>query len=115
MNTIKDAIRSAISGLMVGGLVGLLGMGLVAQTGGIADEETPSGAIDGVNDTFRIARAPSPFLSLHVYRNGLRLKRCRAGINLPCDYTLVTPYNKFVFIPSQVPQPGDILIADYRY
>ncbi len=60
-------------------------------------------------------RAPIPWISLKVFRNGIRLRRCRDGVAPPCDYTLVAPYNKLVFVPLQIPQPGDLLLADYRY
>ncbi len=83
--------------------------------GAFADEEVLKGTIDGVNDTFTIVRAPIPWISLKVFRNGVRLRRCRDGVAPPCDYTLVAPYNKLVFIPLQIPQPGDLLLADYRY
>jgi hypothetical protein len=88
--------------------------------GAFADEEVLKGTIDGVNDTFTIARAPIPWISLKVFRNGVRLRRCRDGIAGPCDYTLVAPYNKLVFVPSQIPKvyvdgTTDLLLADYRY
>lgn len=90
---------------------------LLAQTatGAFADEEMLKGTVDGVNDTFTIVRAPIPWISLKVYLNGQRLRRCRDGIAGPCDYTLIAPYNKLVFVPGQIPQAGDLLLADYRY
>lgn len=93
----------------------------IAQTAAVAfaDEEVLKGVIDGVNDTFTIARAPLPWISLKVFRNGVRMRRCRDGIAGPCDYTLVAPYNKLVFKPGQIPQltngEPDLLVADYRY
>jgi hypothetical protein len=103
-------------GLTVASLL-ILAMGLRAQTaqGLFADEEVLKGTADGVNDTFTIVRAPLPWISLKVYRNGIRLRRCRAGIAGPCDYTLIAPYNKLVFVPGQIPLTGDLLLADYRY
>jgi len=90
---------------------------LIGQTavGAFADEEVLRGTIDGVNDTFTIVRAPLPWISLKVFRNGIRLRRCRDGIAGPCDYVLIAPYNKLVFVPGQIPQSGDLLLADYRY
>ncbi len=86
---------------------------------GIQSEEVPRGAIDGVNSSFALNFQPAPFGSLHVFRNGLRQKR-----NL--DYILTGPnHMQIVFQPLPVvppgtigqviPQPGDILLADYTY
>ena len=98
-------------------LAAAAGMLLRGQTaiGAFADEEVLKGTVDGVNDTFTIVRAPIPWISLKVFRNGVRLRRCRDGVAPPCDYTLIAPYNKLVFVPLQIPQPGDLLLADYRY
>lgn len=98
-------------------LLGLVATALWAQTatGAFADEEVLKGTVDGVNDTFTIVRAPIPWISLKIFRNGIRLRRCRDGVAGPCDYTLIAPYNKLVFVPGQIPQPGDMILADYRY
>ena len=45
------------------------------------DQQTPTGALNGVNAVFTLAQAPSPSTSLEVYRNGILLT---AGV----DYTL---------------------------
>jgi hypothetical protein len=70
-----------------------------------ADEETPSGVVDGSNATFVLAAVPNPAASLVVHRNGIRQK---AGL----DYTLTA--NTIEFVPAAVPQPGDTLLAGYR-
>jgi hypothetical protein len=89
-------------------------------------EETPQGAIDGVNNTFTIAHQPLPWAAIKLYRNGLRLKRAVVVQGSPTsgigDYSLDTTVfsnTKIVFqtacTPSCIPQPGDILLADYTY
>lgn len=72
------------------------------------DNETPSGTIDGVNAAFTLANNPDPDSSLRLSLNGLRM-RSGAGN----DYTLsgVT----ITFETDQIPQTGDVLLADYRY
>jgi hypothetical protein len=103
--------------ILAGLLILLASHFLRAQTatGAIADEEELKGLLNGVNDTFTIVRAPIPWISLKVYRNGIRMRRCRDGVPGICDYTLLAPYNKLVFIPGNLPLAGDLLIADYRY
>lgn len=66
------------------------------------DGEVPAGIIDGLNATFTLSNAPLP-LTLHLYRNGLRMK---SGF----DYNLTGATITFLFIP----QIGDTLLADYR-
>lgn len=68
-----------------------------------ADEETPSGTINGINTTFTLAHTPLSG-SLKVYLNGIRLKNGN-------DYTLATTTITMINIPGT----GDTLIADYRY
>jgi hypothetical protein len=69
------------------------------------DQETPSGAINGINAAFTLSQTPSPSTSLIVYRNGVRLT---SGI----DYTAVG--NALAFVGTLVPQSGDILLCSYR-
>jgi hypothetical protein len=103
-------MRKILSVIVAAGALG-------AQTWDVhlAEEETPGGRIDGINATFTLAHAPKPWLSLKLFRNGLRLRRCQNGAVTMCDYTLVSPYNKLTFQSGGVPQPGDILLADYRW
>lgn len=70
-----------------------------------ADDETPAGAIDGVNTVFTLARAPSPAASLLLYLNGIVQRPAGA------DYTLAG--NSITF--NAAPQIGDNLEAWYRY
>jgi hypothetical protein len=57
------------------------------------DDETPSGTIDGVNDTFTLAHAPTPADSLMLFFNGQELAQ---GV----DYTLVTNVITFLTPPD---------------
>jgi hypothetical protein len=72
---------------------------------GFVDEETPSGAINGVNTVFTLAQTPSPSTSLAVYRNGLRMT---SGV----DYTLSGAV--ITFMAGLGPQSSDTLICSYR-
>ena len=78
--------------------VGLPGVGFV-------DQETPSGAVNGVNASFTLSQSPSPSSSLAVYRNGVRLT---AGVDYTATGTAIT------FGPTLLPQTGDVLVCSYR-
>ena len=69
-----------------------------------ADEETPAGAIDGVNKVFTLGHTPNPAASLQLF-NGLMQK---PGGN---DYTLAGNTITFTAAPSV----GSTLLAWYRY
>ncbi len=71
-----------------------------------ADFETPSGVIDGSNSVFALNASPSPASSLTLIKNGQTLT---AGH----DYSLSG--NNILFLAGAVPQPGDALVASYRY
>jgi hypothetical protein len=71
---------------------------------GFVDAETPSGTIDGVNNSYTLAQAPNPASSLDVFRNGMRMA---VGV----DYTLSGNAITFVAV---VPQIGDVLLCSYR-
>lgn len=105
-------MRKILSALVV--IAGLLGAQSPLGTR-LAEEEVVAGAIDGVNATFGLAHAPYPWASLKLYWNGLRLTRCRDGKTTDCDYTLVAPYTKLTLAEGLVPEPGDQLVADYRW
>jgi uncharacterized protein YoxC len=70
------------------------------------DNETPGGAINGVNLTFTLASAPNPAGSLRLFRNGLLMDP--GG-----DYTLAG--SSITFAAASTPQTGDSLAAYYRY
>ena len=68
--------------------------------------ETPTGTIDGENDEFTLANVPIAG-SVALYKNGLR-QRAGAGN----DYTISG--DTITFEAGNIPQPGDVLLADYR-
>ncbi len=69
----------------------------------IIDDETPTGTVNGVNQTFTINHAPSPVTSLKVYVNGARMR-------ITEDYTFSGQTITFVTAPPT----GSILLTDYR-
>lgn len=72
-----------------------------------AEEETPSGTIDGSNAAFTLAHTPSPAGSLKLYKNGVRMKA--GGV----DYTLATA--TVTYVSGVKPLTGDSHVCDYRY
>jgi hypothetical protein len=72
---------------------------------GFVDQQTPTGATNGVNTTFTLSQTPSPSASLTVFLNGLLMS---AGV----DYTLSG--STITFLTASVPQTGDILLCSYR-
>ena len=70
------------------------------------NNETPGGAVDGSNATFTLANTPSPATSLALYRNGLLQQ---AGV----DFNLQTG-GSILFVTAAVPQPGDVMLANYQ-
>jgi hypothetical protein len=71
-----------------------------------ADNEIPSGTINGSNATFTLTATPTPSVSLTLYRNGVLLKQ-------GADYTLTGSI--ITFGGGEIPQTGDLLLASYRY
>lgn len=71
-----------------------------------ADQETPAGAIDGSNAAFTLKNAPNPATSLLLFLNGTCMK---AGVDYDLSSSAVT------FRPAQIPKPGAVLLASYRY
>ncbi len=78
-----------------------------APLASFTDAETPAGTIDGSNLSFTLATAPSPALSLKLYKNGVLL-------NQNGDYTLAGNIVSFASA-AVTPQPGDLLVASYRH
>lgn len=76
-----------------------------AASTGIADIETPSGAINGVNPVFVLSAVPFPAASLQLYRNGLLQKQ-------GADYSLSG--QTITFVSSCIPGTGDAVQATYR-
>lgn len=73
------------------------------SSGTFVDGETPSGTINGSNDTFTLANTPTAG-SVNVYLNGTRR-------TLTEDYTISGDTITFV----SPPRSGSILRVDYRY
>jgi hypothetical protein len=71
-----------------------------------ADEEVPTGAINGSNVTFTLAFTPSPAASLILVLNGV-IQHQGAGK----DYTISGNTITFAVAPTT----GDILLAWYRH
>ena len=74
-------------------------------TGAFADNETPTGLVNGSNTKYTLAATPNPTASLHVYKNGQLLYAGGA------DYTLTT--NSISM--TVAPKTGDVISADYRH
>ena len=68
------------------------------------DGETPSGAVNGSNAAYVLAFMPATG-SVHVYRNGLRMK-------VATDYTIAGA--TITFQSGSIPQAGDVVMVDYR-
>ena len=76
------------------------------STFNFVDGETPGGVVDGSNLTFTLANAPAPASSLHLFRNGLLQK-----LNFDYTFSGLT----LVFVTVAAPQPGDTILAEYRF
>lgn len=72
-----------------------------------ADQEIPSGTINGSNSTFTLAFAPSPATSLELFKNGV-LQQSGGG-----DFTLSG--QTITFVAGSVPRSGATLAAWYRH
>ena len=69
------------------------------------DAETPSGTIDGVNDTFTLVTSPDPPASLELTKNGVVQK---PGVDFSLSSDTVT------FLAGAIPRTGDTLLVWYR-
>jgi len=74
-------------------------------SGTFADNETPSGTINGANTTFTLAHTPSPAASLTCFENGVAQ---RAG---GADFTLATATMTY----GVAPPTGTTLVCNYRF
>jgi hypothetical protein len=72
---------------------------------GFIDQQTPTGAINGVNSSFTLSQTPNPTASLEVYRNGLLM-------SIGVDYTLSG--SVVTFLTASIPQTSDTLLCSYR-
>ena len=82
------------------GCVGIL-------SGTFVDNVAPTGTINGTNDTFTLANAPSPAGSLSLYKNGQLM------IAGGADYTLSSL--TIVYVAGAIPKTGDVHKASYRF
>jgi len=69
------------------------------------DGETPSGAMNGTNPTFRLSTDPNPVASLRLYRNGLLMQ---LGVEFVLNSNIVT------MAVNRTPVTGDVIQAWYR-
>jgi hypothetical protein len=75
------------------------------QLPGYSDGESPTGVVDGANDTFGLVGQPTPPASLLLFRNGMLQKQ---GFDYTLSGTVLT------YSGGAIPQPGDTLVASYR-
>jgi hypothetical protein len=76
----------------------------VGPAAAFKDDESPAGALNGVNTTFTLSFAPNPVLSLRLYKNGLLLKP-------GADYLLSGATITF----ASTPQATDVIVSYYRH
>lgn len=74
-------------------------------TGSFADNEVPSGTINGSTIAFTLLHTPSPTASLHCLKNG------QLNYAAGADYTLATATITFVTAPIT----GTVITCDYRF
>ena len=106
--TSGQVIGFALSAVTAGSNVSVLLFGtenVGAATFNFADDETPSGSINGSNVTFTLAHTPSPGASLSLFKNGQKLEPGGA------DYSLSTN----TITATVAPKTGDTLTANYRF
>lgn len=72
-----------------------------------ADNETPTGTVNGINTVFTLAHTPNPAASLDLFKNGQLL--IASGV----DFTLATA--TVTFTAGSIPQTGDAIICSYRF
>src|SRR6185369_7061176 len=74
----------------------------------LVDNETPTGAVNGVNAVFTIANVPNPPSSLKVWNDGGQLLK-PGGV----DYTLSGA--TITYAAASIPQIGDVPTYSYRF
>ncbi len=87
-------------------LFAITGVLLFAQSTSVKNEQ-PAGAPDGVRQFFTLKHRPIKW-TVQLYRNGIR-----QFIGL--DFAEDPPGSRVGFFPCCLPQPGDVLLADYEY
>jgi predicted porin len=76
-------------------------------TGNFADNEVPTGTVNGVNAAFTLAHTPSPAASLSCSKNGQLM------IAGGADYTLATA--TLTYVAGAIPKTGDAQVCNYRW
>lgn len=76
-------------------------------TGNFADNEVPSGTVNGVNAAFTLAHTPNPAASLSCDKNGQLM------IAGGSDYTLATA--TLTYVAGAIPKTGDVQVCNYRW
>lgn len=74
-------------------------------TGNFADNEVPTGTINGVTTAFTLAHTPNPALSLNCFENGVQQRAAGA------DFTLATATITY----GVAPPTGATLVCNYRW
>jgi hypothetical protein len=74
------------------------------ETVSFSDSETPTGLVNGINNSYTLANTPTG--GLRVFKNGVLL-------NAGADYAAAGA--TLTFSNSAIPNAGDILVAYYRY
>lgn len=106
--TTGQVIGFALSAVSAGSNVSVLLFGVEnvgALTVSFADDETPTGSINGSNTSFTLAHTPNPSASLLLFKNGQKLEPGGA------DYSLSTN----TITATVAPKTGDTLTASYRF
>ncbi len=77
----------------------------VITSSNIITGETPTGTVNGANDTFTLANTPIVG-TVKVYLNGMRQKSGAGN-----DYTISG--STITFEAGNIPQTGDVILTDY--
>jgi hypothetical protein len=76
----------------------------IGQAANFSDNESPAGTPNGTNTTFTLSFAPTPGLSLRLYKNGVLLRQGTDYLLAGATVTFASP-----------PQATDLLVAYYRH
>lgn len=79
-----------------------------------ADQERPSGIMDGVNREFRTANRPLK-LSDELFKDGMKMARASTVAMLDGDYFIDYDTSTITFAANQVPQPKSVIRISYKF
>ena len=103
---VDPAIRDAFTSVLL--LMQQLGNAVIGTSGtSFSDLGTPTGTINGVNDTFTLSVTPNPAASLLLFKNGVL--QTGGGV----DYTLTGA--TVVYVAGAIPQTGDAHVYTCRF